>query len=80
MQDMLAAIAEAGGSLKQTRLMYRANLSHPQMRGYLDELLSGGLLSEEREGRSVSLRLTPDGRRYLEKLAEIRAFEKGFGL
>lgn len=79
-EDMLRCLVDNGGKLKQTRLMYKANLSHPQMKQYLAELLEGALLEESKKGRSTFFEITLKGRSFLEKLAEMKEFEKRFGL
>lgn len=84
--DMLAMISEKGGSLKPTHLMYKANLSHKQMKSYLEELKIKGLVIEENEnsGRSKKkrnvIKITRNGREFLIKYNEMKEFERTFGL
>ena len=82
--DMLAAILQKGGSIKPTHLMYKANLSHNQMKGYLEELEKKELIAkndEKKETREkVSIKITPNGRTFLFKYSEMKEFEKTFGL
>ena len=79
-EDMLSSLANAGGRLKPTRLMYKSNLSHTQMKGYLEEMFTKGFLEEVKVKKSKFLEITLTGRQFLGKLQEIRAFEEGFGL
>lgn len=78
--DMLSSLSDNGGKLKPTRLMYKSNLSHPQMKGYLDELYGKGFVEDVFERKQRYVWITPAGRRFREKLEEIRRFEEGFGL
>ena len=82
--DMLAAILQKGGSIKPTHLMYKANLSHNQMKGYLEELEKKDLITKNNDGKEirekVSIKITPNGRTFLFKYSEMKEFEKTFGL
>ncbi len=77
--DMLVALRDKG-ALPPTRLMYKANLAHRQLKGYLEELVEKGLVAEERRKGRIFYTLTDDGARYLQKLEEMRDFEATFGL
>lgn len=94
--DMLAIIQEKGGSIKPTHLMYKANLSHKQMKLYLDELEKKDMVSnydsskdtEKVKGRKSKksknsdseIQITTTGRDFLFKYNQMREFEKTFGL
>jgi len=78
--DMLSAIKTKGGEIKPTHLMYKANLSHKQMNIYLDELVGKGLVERVKVKNAERLALTDKGYSFIQKLAEMREFEKTFGL
>lgn len=82
--DMLAVILQKGGSIKPTHLMYKANLSHKQMKGYLDELEKKELISKNDDKKDfkekISIKITNNGRTFLYKYSEMKQFEKTFGL
>jgi predicted transcriptional regulator len=78
--DMLAMVQERGGSIKPTHLMYKANLSHSQMKTYLEELMKQNLVKKEELKVGMRITITKPGREFLLKYNQIRAFEKTFGL
>ncbi len=75
MHDMLKIIQERKGKLKKTHLMYKANLSHNQMKIYLSELTESALI----EGGSI-LKITEKGSDFFLKYRQMKEFEKTFGL
>jgi|WetSurMetagenome_2_1015567.scaffolds.fasta_scaffold1442019_2 predicted transcriptional regulator len=80
--DMLYTINSRGGKIKPTHLMYKANLSHNQMKQYLDELIEKKLVEEElkeREERKM-LAITDKGIAFINQFNQMREFEKTFGL
>ncbi|MCD6464143.1 hypothetical protein J7L02_01305 [Candidatus Woesearchaeota archaeon] len=78
--DMLNAIQHNGGMIKPTRLMYKANLSHQQMKLYLEELMQKRLVYKVREDNHEYIIITDLGCKFAEKLRQMKEFEKTFGL
>lgn len=78
--DMLAIIQERNGSIKPTHLMYKANLSHNQMKLYLDELMGKKLVDKEEGKKGNRIVITKAGRDFLLQYNRMRDFEKTFGL
>ena len=66
--------------------MYKANLSHIQMKLYLEELEKKGLVSKNcvtEKGRSIAkcmIEITKKGRDFYGKYMQMREFEKTFGI
>jgi predicted transcriptional regulator len=78
--DMLQTIGNKGGRIKPTHLMYKANLSHTQMKLYLDDLMQKELVEEETiKGRKM-LVITNKGFAFIQKFNQMKEFEKTFGL
>ncbi|MBI2042909.1 hypothetical protein HYT25_00795 [Candidatus Pacearchaeota archaeon] len=78
--DMLRIIQERGGRIKKTHLMYKANLSHKQMTSYLKDLIKNGLIIDKRAEERNLILITERGRDFFVKYAQMREFEKTFGL
>ncbi len=78
--DMLSIIRERGGSIKPTHLMYKANLSHKQMKSYLDELTKKNLIERDSFERNNKIRITRGGVDFNLKYLQMKDLEKTFGL
>jgi predicted transcriptional regulator len=78
--DMLLSIQQKGGKIKPTHLMYRANLAHNQMTKYLDELVEKNFVKKINVNHYNYLTITEMGLRFIEKMREMKEFERTFGL
>jgi predicted transcriptional regulator len=78
--DMFMAIQNKGGSIKPTHLMYKANLSHTQMQGYLDDLLNKEFIGKTKRKNYQYLIITNKGFDFFNKLREMKDFEDTFGI
>ena len=80
MHDMLKIIQERKGKLKKTHLMYKANLSHNQMKIYLSEHTESGLIEKGSFENKSPLKITEKGSDFFLKYKQMKEFEKTFGL
>ncbi len=78
--DILLIINEKGGKIKPTHLMYKANLSHKQMKSYLNDLYKGNFAKKEIVDEKAKIAITNKGRDFLTKFSRMKEFEKTFGL
>ena len=77
---MLHTISNKGGKIKPTHLMYKANLSHTQMKQYLEELMQKSLVEEDKKTGRTMLLITPKGYSFIQQFNQMKEFEKTFGL
>jgi len=78
--DMLSSIVNKGGNIKPTHLMYKSNLSHGQMQSYLEELITKEFIKKIEKNHRDYIIITDKGYEFVQKLKEIKEFEKTFGL
>lgn len=78
--DMLVSIQEKEGKIKPTHLMYRANLAHNQMKTYLDELIKKTLVKKVKDNNYDYIIITDEGLKFIEKIKQMKEFEKTFGI
>ncbi len=80
MHDMLKITRDKGGKIKKTHLMYKANLSHKQMKLYLEELFKNKLLESKSIEMKELIHITKKGQNFSIKYTQIKEFERTFGL
>lgn len=79
-ESMLSLLSSQRG-LKPTHLMYKANLSNVQMKGYLEDLVKKGFINQEMNSKNNSyITITKQGREFLGKIKDMKEFENVFGL
>lgn len=78
--DMLEIIQDRKGKIKPTHLMYKANLSHKQMKGYLDYLITSKFTEKVTENGRQLIIITKKGREFFAKYNQLKEFENTFGI
>ncbi|HDD70817.1 MAG TPA: transcriptional regulator [Candidatus Woesearchaeota archaeon] len=78
--DMLRSIQKKGGKIKPTHLMYKANLAYRQMKSYLEELVDKNFVRKIKDKGYDYIIITDDGLRFVEKMMQMKEFERTFGL
>ena len=78
--DMLSSIVEKGGKIKPTHMMYKSNMAHGQMGLYLEELINKELVKKIKINTFDYVTITDKGSEFLQKLKQMRDFEKAFGM
>lgn len=77
--DMLSAIQNKKGRIKPTHLMYKANLSHAQLKSYLEELVEKEFVEQVDNSNNKYFLITDKGCKFVQKLKEMKEFEQSFG-
>jgi|TARA_B100001971_G_C18214636_1_gene552976 predicted transcriptional regulator len=79
--DMLGSIQDKGGKIKPTHLMYKANLSHKLLNGYLDELVNKEMIGKiEGKAGNQYIIIKDKGHEFLAHFRKMREFQDTFGL
>ena len=78
--DILDSLVKNNGQLKPTRLLYKANMSHSQMKEYISELKDKELLVLTEEKTKQYYKLTTRGYEFFNNLRKIRDMSDALGL
>jgi predicted transcriptional regulator len=79
--DILAAMRDKKAPIVPTHLLYKSNLSHDRLKGYLDELIAKQFIQEvpDKNGKK-RYQLTEEGYKFLQGFQQLKEFTKSFGL
>ncbi len=77
--DMLLAIMNKG-KIKPTHVMYKANLSHNLLKGYLEELTEKEMIKEAKDKNYTYLIITDKGITFINEFRKMKEFQDSFGL
>jgi predicted transcriptional regulator len=80
LEDMLSSIQQKGGEIKPTHLMYKSNMAYNQMQSYLEELLTKNLVQKVKKKNYEYIIITDNGLTFLQKIKEMKEFQRTFGL
>jgi len=79
--DILKAIQDKGGKIKPTHLLYKSNLSHKRMKGYVEDLQKKGLMiADVNEDERSMFAITDQGLKFLEEYRKVKELTEAFGL
>lgn len=78
--DILRAIKKSNGRLKKTHVVYKANLTHSRLNGYISTLLAKEFIAEEKERNSTFYLLTERGERFLSNVNKLKGIADAFGI
>ncbi len=78
--DMLKAIQDKGGRIKPTHLLYKSNLSHKRMKGYVADLEGKGFMNSDSSGERNMYVITEKGLKFLQEYQKVKEFTDAFGL
>ncbi len=78
--DILVAIRNAGGTIKPTRLLYKANLSYNKLQEFLFELEQKDLIRIEKIDEKKRIHLNDKGYMHISELQKARAIAYNLGL
>jgi predicted transcriptional regulator len=79
--DIMVALRDKKGPIVPTHLLYKSNLSHDRLKGYLEELIGKHFIEEvsDKRGRK-RYQLTEEGYKFLEGFQQLSEFTRSFGL
>ena len=78
--DILKAIKEKNNKIKITHILYKANLSHTNLKLYMAELEDKKLIEPFEEKKTNFYRLTKDGEFHYQKLRQMKNFMETFDI
>jgi predicted transcriptional regulator len=78
--DILKVVQDAGGKIKPTHLLYKANLSHDALKRYVRELQESDMMREEERGGKKVFVLTDKGHRFIAQYDQFKSFSDAFGI
>ena len=71
--SILRTVARHNPGARITRILYQSNLSHPQLRNYLDLLLKSGLVTAKTIGQKTLYDITDKGEEFIHTYERMRS-------
>jgi predicted transcriptional regulator len=78
--DILRSVKRAGGGLKKTHIVYKANLTHTRVQQYLDFLIEKEFLEEENKDGHIYYKITRKGLDFIGEANKLKEISDAFGL
>jgi len=78
--DILNSIMKHGGKSGPTRILYGANLSYDRLMKHLHQLITLGLVEDEKVENEVIYKLTDKGRVFVIEFVKVERFAEAFGI
>ncbi|NIO44029.1 MAG: hypothetical protein GTN36_00540 [Candidatus Aenigmarchaeota archaeon] len=78
--DILRAIRKNNGKLKKTHIVYKANLTHSRLKGYLDFLITKEFIEEKKIRNNNFFVVTEGGLKFLKEINKLRKISDAFGI
>ena len=78
--DILHSIQKAGGRIKKTHIVYKANLTHSRLGSYLDVLIGNGFVVEQKISNGLFYAITDKCVRFLGDMSKLKEISNAFGV
>ncbi len=78
--DILRTLRKANGKMRKTHIVYKANLTHSRLKGYLDFLITKEFIEEKKTKNKTFFVITERGFKFLKEIKKLRKISEAFGV